>query len=131
MTNIGLFGAFFVIYMFFLIISILVAIAIAIFQTLCYYFIFEKAGIPGWKAIIPFYNLYYFYKVCGFNGWFFLMEFVPVAGIVFRIFTSINLAEAFGKGTGYVFGFFFVPDVFRGIVAFDRSYYRKPTRISF
>ena len=32
--------------------------------------IFEKAGEPGWKAIIPIYNLYIMYKIVGMGGWF-------------------------------------------------------------
>ena len=33
-----------------------------ILQAVAYWKIFEKAGEPGWKAIIPFYNTYTQYK---------------------------------------------------------------------
>ncbi len=31
--------------------------------------IFEKAGQPGWKALIPIYNVYILYKIVGMQGW--------------------------------------------------------------
>lgn len=33
-----------------------------VLQVIAYWKIFEKAGEPGWKAIIPFYNTYTQYK---------------------------------------------------------------------
>lgn len=32
--------------------------------------IFKKAGEPGWKAIIPIYNIYMMFKIVGMKGWF-------------------------------------------------------------
>ena len=32
--------------------------------------ILQKAGEPGWKAIIPIYNIYMLYKIVGMSGWF-------------------------------------------------------------
>lgn len=32
--------------------------------------VFEKAGEKGWKALIPIYNTYIFYKIVGMKKWF-------------------------------------------------------------
>ena len=34
---------------------------------------FEKAGRPGWGAIIPFYNTYLMIKVAGRPGWWLIL----------------------------------------------------------
>lgn len=122
----GIFGAFFILFWAF---CALLASALYIFRMLCLYFIFEKAGIPGWKAIIPLYCDYTYFQVAGLNGWWFLMELIPVANIIFLVFTSINIAEAFKKPLGYIFGIIFLPDIFKGIIAFDKSQYSRPTKI--
>ena len=40
--------------------------------------IFEKAGIAGWKSLIPIYNVYLFYKLSGIKGWFWAMFIVSI-----------------------------------------------------
>ena len=37
--------------------------------------IFEKAGHPGWAAIIPIYNMYIITKIAG-KEWWWLLQFV-------------------------------------------------------
>ena len=36
---------------------------------------FEKAGQPGWAAIIPIYNLYILLKIAGRPGWWLILFF--------------------------------------------------------
>ncbi|MBR2840192.1 hypothetical protein IKE82_02580 [Candidatus Saccharibacteria bacterium] len=49
--------------------------------------IFQKAGEPGWKAIIPIYNLYIMYKIVGMKAWFWCML---AAGVVLGIIMSAD-----------------------------------------
>lgn len=51
--------------------------------------IFEKAGEPGWKALIPIYNLYIMYKIVGMKGWFWATLIVSFVG---SIITTANSA---------------------------------------
>ncbi len=62
---------------------------------------FEKAGQPGWAAIIPIYNLYTLMKVAGRPGWWFLLYFIPFVNIVISIVVAIDVAHSFGKDTLY------------------------------
>ncbi|GAA3435391.1 hypothetical protein [Kutzneria kofuensis] len=47
------------------IILALVYVAVIVFEIAAYWKVFEKAGRPGWGAIIPIYNLYLLLKVAG------------------------------------------------------------------
>lgn len=42
--------------------------------------IFEKAGEPGWKILIPIYDIYIFYKIVGMKMWFWISLAVAVIG---------------------------------------------------
>ncbi|HML68237.1 MAG TPA: DUF5684 domain-containing protein [Clostridia bacterium] len=85
--------------------------------------IFEKAGEPGWAAIIPFYNLYVLFKITWGSGWKFLLLLIPIANIVILIITMVKLAKAFGKGGGFAAGMIFLSIIFYCILAFDQSQY--------
>ena len=41
---------------------------------------FTKAGEAGWKAIIPFYNIYIMYKIAGYKNWFWYTLLIAVIG---------------------------------------------------
>jgi len=64
--------------------------------------IFTKAGVPGWAAIIPFYNSYKLYELAWGNGIYFLFGFIPCVNIVVSAILSVKLAKSFGYET--VFG---------------------------
>lgn len=86
--------------------------------------IFTKAGKPGWASIIPFYNLYVLFEIAGMNGWLFLLLCLPIVNIVMMIMLYIKLAKAFGKGTGFIIGLIFLPNIFTLILAFGSSQYQ-------
>ena len=86
--------------------------------------IFQKAGEPGWAAIIPFYNMYILFKITWGNGWKFLFLLIPFANIVFLIITQVKLAKAFGKSGGFAVGLVFLNTIFMCILAFGNSQYR-------
>ena len=44
--------------------------AIMILLIIAWWKIFEKAGEKGWKALIPIYNAYILFKICGIKNWF-------------------------------------------------------------
>ena len=47
-----------------------VGIIYYIFLIIAGWKMFEKAGEKGWKALIPIYNTYIFYKIVGMKNWF-------------------------------------------------------------
>ena len=62
---------------------------------------FEKAGQPGWAAIIPIYNLYVLCLIAGRPGWWVLLYFIPFVNIVVSLLIAIDVAKAFGKDVVY------------------------------
>lgn len=84
---------------------------------------YEKAGVAGWKAIVPFYNMYVLVQIAGKPWWWFLLMFVPVVGIVIALLVCLSLAERFGKGTLFGIGLFFLGFIFIPILAFGKARY--------
>lgn len=101
----------------------LFSLAVAVLGIVAMWKIFEKAGEPGWAAIIPFYNLYVLFKITWGSGWKFLLLLIPIANIVFLIITMVKLAKAFGKSGGFAVGLIFLSVIFYCILAFDQSQY--------
>jgi hypothetical protein len=62
---------------------------------------FEKAGQPGWAAIIPIYNLYILCQIAGRPGWWCILYFIPFVNIVVSLLIAIDVAKAFGKDAVY------------------------------
>lgn len=85
---------------------------------------FEKAGQPGWAAIVPFYNIYILTKIAGKPGWWVLLYLIPVVNIVIAVMLSIEVAKKFGKGTGFGVGLALLGFVFWPILGFGDAKYQ-------
>lgn len=99
---------------------------VTVFYIFCYWKIFEKAGKPGWAAIIPIYNILVQLEIIGRPWWWLLLLFVPVANVVIGIMLLFDLAKVFGKGTGFGFGLLFLAPIFIPILAFGSATYLGP-----
>jgi hypothetical protein len=95
-------------------------------QFLSLWRVFEKAGVEGWKSIIPFYNFYTLLKIVGKPGWWLWMMFVPGANIVYFVWTINMLSKSFGKNEGFTFGIIFFGFIFIPILAFSDAEYSGP-----
>jgi hypothetical protein len=113
----GLFGGGFMLF----------ALAIVVVVVIGLWKLFEKAGEPGWAAIIPIFNLIVMLKIAGRPAWWVILYFIPLVNIVATIIVSIDIAKAFGQSA--VFGFF-LNFLFGGIgyliLGFGNYQYRKP-----
>ena len=54
--------------------------------------IFEKANEPGWKALIPIYNLYIMFKIVNMKSWFWWLLGLSVVGY---IIAAVNSSTSF------------------------------------
>lgn len=61
------------------------------------YKLFEKAGQPGWKALIPIYNFWVWLKIIERPWWWLLLVLVPGVGFLMIMIMSVQMAKAFGK----------------------------------
>ncbi len=82
----------------------LVWLAIVVLTIAGLWKVFEKAGKPGWAAIVPIYNLVVLMKVAGKPLWWVLLMFIPFINIVVLLLVYIEVAHRFGKSTGFGWG---------------------------
>jgi hypothetical protein len=91
--------------------------------------VFTKAGQPGWAAIVPIYNIYIFLKIAGRPGWWLLWFFIPLVDFIVGIIVMIDVAKAFGKGSGFGVGLALLGPIFFPILGFgDATYQGAPAR---
>jgi hypothetical protein len=89
--------------------------------------IYQKAGQPGWAAIVPFYNLYVQLKIVGRPVWWLLLYFIPLVNIVVLLIVSIDMAKSFGKSTLFgVVGLFFFSYIGYLVLGFGPAQYVGP-----
>jgi len=85
---------------------------------------FEKAGQPGWAAIIPFYNYYVMTQVAKKPGWWVLLMLIPIVNIVILILLCIEIAKHFGKDSGFGVGLALLGFIFFPILGFGDAQYQ-------
>jgi signal peptidase I len=84
------------------------------------YGMFIKAGIDGWKALVPFYNTWCIVEKIKLKKWWFFFQLVPIAGQFVTIWILIKFVEHFGR-----FGFWhhaltvFLPFAYFPILGFS------------
>jgi signal peptidase I len=77
--------------------------------------LFEKAGEPGWKAIVPLYNWYIMLKISGRPAWLMLLFFIPGINILIGIGILVDFLKSYGKfrfmqqAAGILLEFIFLP----------------------
>ncbi len=133
------------------------AIVFWVFQIIAYWKMFTKAGEPGWKSIIPFYNQYVMYKLTWKTSWFWISL---IVAFVYGVFTSLNqsfpdvmlytvlllvfaiiilvltiisyhkISKSYGHGAGYTVGMLFLWPIFVLILGYGKSRYIGPEGIS-
>ena len=105
--------------------TLIIFLAVLVFMLVTMWKIYQKAGQPGWAAIIPIYNIIVMLKIIKMDWWHLLiMLFVPFAALVYSILIPIKLSQAFGKSAGFgVFAIFFSIIAYP-ILAFGNSQYQ-------
>lgn len=63
--------------------------------------VFEKAGQPGWAAIVPLYNAYILLKIAGRPGWWLLLFMIPFVNLAIALIVAIDVAKAFGQSAAF------------------------------
>ena len=120
-----------------------------IFVIIGYFKIYKKANEKGWKALIPFYNIYILYKIfwkikyfmflliiyfiCIFiTGFIYsqelfelLMFILTLITLYHRIILSIRISRSFKKNIFWSLGIIFLPYLFVLILGFNKAKYIK------
>lgn len=118
----------------FIVTFLLIGIVVYVVMVISLWKIFEKAGVEGWKAIIPIYNNWVMAEIAGKPGWWALVSLggiIPlvgfiasIAGLVLFILISIELVKKFGKDTGFALLLIFLPVIGYPILGFGDAKYQ-------
>lgn len=85
--------------------------------------IFRKAGQPGWAVLVPFYNVYIYFKVIDKPIWWLAGLLVPILNLITMVALTHALSKKFGKEIGFTLGLIFLPFIFYPILAFGSATY--------
>lgn len=105
---------------------IIIVLAIVVFLIASMWKVFEKAGEPGWAAIIPIYNVIVMCKIAGKPGWWVVLFLIPIVSIVMSFILNIAIAKSFGKDTGFGVGLALLGFIFWPILGFGDAKYIGP-----
>ena len=108
---------------------------------------YRKAGVAGWKAFIPVFNIYNNYKISWNGKLFFLYAALTVASTILGAFTegamalvataaslgaiymavkqNVNMANHFGKGTGTGIALILFPGITSLILGLGKAEFQK------
>src|SRR5690606_10731419 len=81
-----------------------VYLGIAIISIIGMWKVFEKAGKPGWAAIIPIYNIYVMIEIVGKPGIWLLWCLIPCVNWIFIIWLFNLISKSYGKSEGFTVG---------------------------
>lgn len=86
---------------------------------------FEKAGEPGWAALVPIYNLVVLVKIAGKEVWWVVLMLIPCVNFVAAVMVCIDIARKFGKDTVFGVGLAFLPFIFFPMLGFGAAQYNR------
>lgn len=136
-------------------IALYIALAIWVLYIIAFWKVFTKAGEPGWKSIIPIYNIYIFFKITWKKTvWFwvllacsvvyaimisfgynsngsmnivgYLATIPSLAAAVISIIQLVKASYAYGHGAGFAVGLVFLDWIFLLVLGFGSSQYIGP-----
>jgi hypothetical protein len=108
------------------IVFLVIYLAIIVVILAGFWKMFEKAGQPGWGAIVPFYNLYLMCKIAGRPGWWLILLLIPYVNFIFMIIVMLDIAKSFGKGIAFAVGMILLGAIFIPILGFGSAEYEGP-----
>ncbi len=89
--------------------------------------VFEKAGEPGWKSIVPIYNMWVMFEIAGRPGWWLLLMFIPLVNFVVAIILALDMAKVFGKSSAFgIVGLWLFSFIGYLILGWGDATYTKP-----
>lgn len=85
--------------------------------------IFEKAGKPGWAAIVPIYGSIVLAEIVRKPIYWAFLMLIPYIGLIWGIWMTNLLVKRFGKDEAFTVGCVLLPFVFLPILGFGDSQY--------
>src|ERR1700761_8666270 len=102
-------------------------IILSVVMIIAHWKIYEKAGKPGWAAIIPIYNIIVLLEIVGKPVWWIILFIIPCVNIIFAVWTVNLLSKSFGQSEGFTVGLLLLGIVFYPMLAFGNYQYLGPS----
>ncbi|MGA0555891.1 protein kinase domain-containing protein [Larkinella sp. VNQ87] len=90
--------------------------------------VFEKAGEPGWAAIVPVYNALTLLKIVGKPWWWLLLMLAPYVNFIFMFWVLNLLSKRFGKSGSFTVGLLFLPFIFYPQLAWGETHFQRASQ---
>ncbi len=104
----------------FLYLVVFVVVIIGMWKT------FEKAGKPGWAAIIPIYNCIVLLEIVGKPLWWIILLLIPFENLIVAIMLCHQLSLSYGQGLGMTLLLIFLPFIGWPMLGFGPARYLGP-----
>ncbi len=85
--------------------------------------VFDKAGKPGWAAIIPIYNIIILLEIVGKPTWWIILMLIPFVNFIIAIILCHQLSLSFGQGMGMTILLIILPFVALPVLGFGSAKY--------
>lgn len=105
----------------------LVSLALSILAIAGLWKMFEKAGKPGWAAIIPVYNIIVILEIVGKPIWWIFGFLIPCVNFVVIIWVLNLLMKSFGRDSIYTVLAFFFSFIIFPMIGFGSDRYLGPS----
>ncbi|MDO3626861.1 DUF5684 domain-containing protein [Mucilaginibacter sp. BT774] len=102
-------------------------IIVSVIMIIAHWKIYEKAGKPGWAAIIPIYNIIVLLEIVGKPLWWIILFLIPCVNIIFVVWVTNLLSKSFGQSEGFTVGLLLLGVVFYPILGFGNYQYIGPS----
>jgi hypothetical protein len=87
--------------------------------------VFRKAGMPGWAALVPFYNIYVMVvHVARLSTFWFVLVLIPGIQIIAAFQVNVEVAKRFGRSEGYGLGLALLGFVFYPALGLGKAKYQ-------
>ena len=80
-----------------MLVSLVIGLLFIALEIIVFWRIFTKAGVEGWKCLIPVYNLIVIAQIAGMNPWLLLLMLIPCVGPFVAIYMYYKLGCKFGS----------------------------------
>ena len=102
---------------------VIIYLAIVIAIIAAYWKVYEKAGKPGWAAIVPIYNIIVMLEIARKPVWWIVLLLIPFVNFIILILINLEIAKKFGQSSGFGIGMAFLPFIFWPILGFGSAQY--------
>ncbi|GAB3932322.1 DUF5684 domain-containing protein [Larkinella terrae] len=89
---------------------------------------FEKAGEPGWAALVPIYNTLTLLRIVDKPWWWVLLLLIPYVNLIILVWVLNLLGKRFGKTEGFTVGLLFLPFIFYPQLAWGEATFQRPAQ---